>query len=121
MSGAARPNGSVLIHVDERRRDIPLLLALRRLLEQRGFRVILSTRRTTAAYLRGVPVDAIVVPSLLHLPYDELPRICARSKIYMLPTEGALFEELPLLVKYGGGTDPKRWARQIQATTRFFL
>ena len=121
MSGTARPNGSVLIHVDERRRDIPVMLALRRLFEQRGIRVTLSSRRTAAAYLRRVPWDAIVVPSLLFLPYDELPDICARSKIYMLPTEGALFDEFPLLVKYGGGADPKRWTRQIQATARFFL
>lgn len=115
------PQGHLLIHVDERRRDVPVLLALRRLFEQRGFRVTLSSRRTTAAYVRRAAYDAIVVPSLVSLPYDELPGICARSRIYMLPTEGALFEEFPLLVKYAGGSDPKLWARQIQATTRFFL
>ena len=111
----------VLVHVDERRRDVPVLFALRHLFEAAGCRVLLSSRWTTASYLRHLPFDAVIVPSLTYLPYEALPRLAARTKLYMLPTEGALFEEWPLLVKYGGGVDPARWPRQIQATTRFFL
>ena len=116
-----RARATVLIHVDERRRDVPVSFALGRLFERVGCRVTLSTRRTTAPLLRRLRFDAVVVPSLLHIPYDDLPKVRARCRIYMLPTEGALFGEWPLLVKYGGGDVPERWDRQIQATARFFL
>lgn len=111
----------LLVHVDERRRDPSVMLALRHLLEAAGCRVVLSSRWTTARYVRRIPFDAVIVPSLLHVPYDDLPWLTRRSKIYMLPTEGNLFEEWPLLVKYGGGATQERWPRQIQATARFFL
>lgn len=111
----------VLIHVDERRRDVAVLLALGRLFERAGCRVTFSTRRTTALWLRRCRFDAVLVPYVPHIPYEDLPRVSARCKIYMLPTEGALFGEWPLLVKYGGGSVPERWDRQIHATARFFL
>lgn len=112
---------SILIHVDERRRDFPVLAALKLLLERAGHRVILSTRRHTPVYLRRLRFDAILVPYMEHIPYDDLPALGARSKIYMLPTEGIMFDEGPLLYKYGGGADPSRWDRQIRAVRRFFL
>ena len=111
----------ILIHLDEYRRDAAVLFALRRLLMDAGCEVVLSTRRTTPLWLRQRSFDAIVVPSLEHIPYDWIPELSVRSKIYMLPTEGALFDEWPLLVKYGGGHESERWERHIQATARFFL
>lgn len=119
MSRPAAPR--LLVHVEERRRDIPVVLAFRRLLEAAGCRVVLSSRWTTARYVRRMPFDAIVVPSLLHLDYAWLSELSRRCKIFMFPTEGALFGEWPLLVKYGGGADRSRWPRQIEATARFFL
>lgn len=111
----------VLLHVDERRRDIVVLTALKRLCEEAGCRVVLSTRRTTAMYLNQMTFEAIVVPSVEHIPYERLTSLSGRSKIYVLPTEGALFEEKTLLSKYAGGVDPDRWPRQLECTHRVLL
>jgi len=111
----------VLIHLDERRRDVPVLLALRRLFEGAGCHVLLSTRRTTLRLLRRISFEAVMLPSMSHIPHDEIPAISSRSKLYVLPTEGALFGEGPLLYKYGGGPDPSERDRRIRAVRRFFL
>lgn len=121
MSRGLARQARILIHLDERRRDFPVLAALKILLERAGHRVILSTRRHTLLYLRRVAFDAIIVPYMEHIPYGDIPAISARSKIYMLPTEGILFNEGPLLLKYAGGENPKLWDRQIRAVKRFFL
>jgi len=118
MSDAAR----VLIHIDEQRRDAAVLIALARLFEMSGCHVVLSTRRTTPLLVRKVFFDAVLLPFIA--PYftaEEAVRFSARSKLYLLPTEGAIFGDWPLMIKFGGGTDPTQWARYIQATTRCFL
>ena len=113
--------GQILLHVDERRRDLVVLLALQRLLEEAGAGVTLSTRRTTPQLLQEVPFDAVIVPSLDHIPRNRFREICGRSKVYMLPTEGAIFGEKPLLLKYGGGYQPEDWDLKIPGARAFLL
>ena len=116
-----RVAAQVLIHIDERRRDAAMLLALGRLLTAAGIRVTFSTRRTTSTLLRGGRFDAALLPVISpYLPSVELPRR-RRCKLYLLPTEGAIFGELPLMAKFGGGNQPERWDHYVQSTTRFFL
>lgn len=111
----------VLIHIEEERRDAPVLLALAELFRRQGDRVFLSTRRTTKLLLRSARIDAALVSSPETVGYEALPEITQKTKLYMLPTEGALFEEGPLMLKYGGGAKPERWERQIRSIHRFFL
>ena len=121
MKNRSANPGQLLIHVDERRRDLVVLLALRELFEEKGIGVTLSTRRTTSALLKEVPFDAVIVPSMDHIPRDRFREICGRSKVYMLPTEGAIFGEKPLLLKYGGGYFPEDWNLKIPGAHAFFL
>ena len=73
MRGGRQRKRVVLIHIDEGRRDVPVSLALGRLFEQAGCRVLFSTRRSTLRFLRRVRCDAVLVPSLFLLPYEEIP------------------------------------------------
>ncbi|MBI1952758.1 MAG: hypothetical protein HYS41_01375 [Candidatus Omnitrophica bacterium] len=111
----------ILIHMEDPRRDGPVLIALARLFEKAGARALLSTRRTTNPILNALPCEAAVIATPMNIIYDTYPKITRRTKIYMLATEGAVFEEGPLLVKYGGGSDPDCWQRHIQSIHRFFL
>lgn len=111
----------VLIHIDERRRDVAVLFALGRLFERAGARVDLTTRRTTSTFLRRCRYDAILIPSHGQIPDSERNRICSRSKVYLFPTEGAWFGEGALLVRFAGGYDPSRWDAQIRQIQRCFL
>lgn len=121
MSGQGSSKGQLFIHIDERRRDLVVLLALKELFEERGIGVTLSTRRTTSALLKEVPFDAAILPSMDHIPRDRFKEICGRTKVYMMPTEGAIFGEKPLLLKYGGGYFPEDWDLKIPAAHAFFL
>ena len=121
MSAGRSAQGQILIHIDERRRDLVVSLALQRLFEESGVGVTLSTRRTTSPLLKEIPFDAVIVPSMDHIPRDRFKEICDRSKIYMLPTEGAIFGEKPLLLKYGGGYQPEEWDLKIPGAQGFFL
>ena len=87
MSRSRTPKGHLLIHVDERRRDIVILCALKELFEEQGVEVILSTRRTTPRLLREVPFDAVILPSMNHVSWDHYEEICGRFKIFVLPTD----------------------------------
>lgn len=110
-----------MLHLEDERRDSAFLLALGELFQSAGFRVIFSTRRTTPVLLDSLPFEAAVIPTPEHIPYEAYPQLSRRTRIYMLPTEGAIFEEKPLLLKYAGGTRPERWTRQIENIHRFFL
>lgn len=112
----------VLMHLDERRRDAAVSIALGRLFEACGCDVTFSTRRTTAHLLREGRFDAALLPFVLpYVEYDSLPALSQRTLLYLFPTEGAGFGEWPLMIKFAGGEDPARWDRYIQATKRMFL
>ncbi len=111
----------VLIHIEEQRRDMAVLLALGQLFEQAGFRVIFSTRRTTPLFLGSLSFDAALLATPENIPYNDYPKLSQRSRLYMLPTEGTIFEEKTLLLKYAGGEDPERWETYIRGIRRFFL
>ena len=111
----------ILLHIDERRRDVVVLFALGRLFEQAGAHVTLTTRRTTPTFLRHGRYDAVLIPSHGQIPEAQRDRICSRSKVYLFPTEGAWFGEGALLVRFAGGYDASLWDRQIRQTQRCFL
>lgn len=121
MSARNSAKGQILIHIDERRRDLVVGLALQELFEEAGVGVTLSTRRTTSPLLKEIPFDAVILPSMDHIPRERFREICGRSKVYMLPTEGAIFGEKPLLLKYGGGYQPEDWNLKIPGAQGFFL
>ncbi len=111
----------ILLHIDERRRDVAVLFALGQLFEQAGARVTLTTRRTTPSFLRHGQYDAVLIPSHGQIPEAQRDRVCSRSKVYLFPTEGAWFGEGALLVRFGGGYDSSLWDRQIRQTQCCFL
>lgn len=111
----------ILIHIEDPQRDSSVLLALGRLFESAGAHVLFSSRRRTLRLLQALPLDAALLSSPDNIPYDAYPRVRRRTQLFMLPTEGAIFEEGPLLLKYAGGTDPQCWDRHIQGIRRFFL
>lgn len=111
----------ILIHMEDPRRDGSVLMALAHLFAEAGARPFLSTRRTTEPLLRALPFEAVLVSTPENISFDALPRIRRRTRIFMLPTEGAIFEEGPLMIKYGGGEDRSRWDRHIESIRHYFL
>ena len=111
----------ILLHVDERRRDVAALCALQLLLEEGGARVTVSTRRTTPLLARRGRYEAVILPAHDQLPSDLCERLSRRSRIYFLPTEGAWFGERALMIKYGGGYDSELWGEHVRRIRKFFL
>ena len=111
----------ILIHIEDPRRDGSVLLALYELFRRAGARPFLSTRRTTELLLKSLPFEAVLVAGPENISYDLIPQVVKRTRIFMLPTEGAIFDEGPLMIKYGGGEDKAKWERHIETTSRFFL
>ena len=120
MSRASR-RPRILLHMEDPQRDGSVLLALGALFESAGARVVFSTRRRTLRLLKTLSLDAALISSPDNIPYDAYPWVRRRTQLFRLPTEGAIFEEGPLLLKYAGGTDPQRWDRHIEGIRRFFL
>lgn len=111
----------ILIHIEDPRRDASALITLAELFRRAGTQPFLSTRRTTELLLKSLPFEAVLVAGPENISYDLIPQIIKRTRIFMLPTEGAIFDEGPLMIKYGGGEDKSKWACHIETTSRFFL
>lgn len=113
----------VLIHVDDRRRDATTLNLLGLLLEARGCRTVFTNRATLAPALRRLAPAAVLV-SHIQFVRDGLAALARRARVYLLPTENAIFNPRSLAIKESGLTAAEfdqaanphdRHARQITA------
>ena len=99
---------TVLIHVDDRRRDALVCVLLSRMLEEMGNRVYLCNRMTSRLYWTHLQPDVMVQPYVWMGvgSHEELAHRARRTRIVTWPTEGMVATDEEFVRDYARAYDP---------------